>query len=101
MRGKDIALIIFLLLLLVGASVAYIILDSSNKSKTSEDDAFCEIDTDCTVKVTGCNCNGEIYSCMNIDAKDQKCKNSILNSCEGTNPMPRGCECINNTCQSS
>lgn len=59
----------------------------------------CNLDSDCVVKSSGCNCCGHTTACLNKDSVPGVCDIPTSQMiCECINPIPATCECINNKC---
>ena len=62
---------------------------------------YCEKDSDCTIKQTGCDCCGYTYACLNINTDEGDCNISDGFVCECIHEKPKSCTCIENKCQPS
>lgn len=97
---KKLSIIIVAAILLIISFFAYSFLKDSY-SDNKQIDYSCNVDADCAVKSTGCNCCGDTFGCMNRRSDPGICDIPTSEMvCDCVNPRPRSCECINNECQS-
>jgi len=102
MNKKLLIIIIVVGILLIISPFAYFFLKSAYADwHNKRIDYSCNVDADCVVKSTGCNCCGYTSACMNKDSVSGICDIPTSQMvCECINPRPTTCECINNKCQS-
>ena len=64
-------------------------------------DYSCNVDEDCVVESTGCNCCGYTFACVNKNSVSGLCPIPIGSmTCKCVNPIPTSCVCVNAGCQS-
>jgi len=101
MNKKLIILIIVVVILLIISSFVYSFLKRSYVvGHNSRIDFSCNVNSDCIVKTSGCNCCGNTASCMNKNSVSGICnlkKSEMM--CDCAEPRITACECINNKCR--
>jgi len=100
MNKKLIIIIVIVVLVLIISPFAYFYLKNFYVGwHNKKIDYSCNVDEDCVVKFTGCNCCGYTSACVNKGSVEGICTRNFF-PCECINPIPISCECIDNKCQS-
>jgi len=103
MKKGWIILIVFLVVLF--ALIFFIISNKEWLNKklvdyhNSKIDYSCKINADCIADVTGTNCGGAKYGCVNKNSVKYDISNyNPIATCESMNVPPTNCACENNRC---